>query len=348
MNRSFLQLLRSSSTRPFSLPEGKLPAEVLSKLLRSFRSSKNLLIGPSIGVDVGIVKNPGKYLVTSTDPITGATRRLGWHAVNVSANDVATSGIMPSTLCIVSLFPRGTKFGEIRAVLNEINTTARKLGVAVAGGHTEITKEVTHPIITVTCFGSGDRFVTAANSRSNDSILMTKSAGIEGTSILYSLKRARKSIRPEMVARGLKLIDSMSVVRDAKVAFATGKVHAMHDITEGGVLGAALEMSIASRIGFKLELGAIPVDESTRIICKRLKIDPLRLIGSGSLMLSCRRSNASEIISALERRRIACTEVGQFVPNRSYRRLVLADGTEKNLRETSIEDELWKTLGKYR
>jgi hydrogenase expression/formation protein HypE len=321
---------------------------VLSKLLRPFRSSKNLLIGPSIGVDVGIVKNPGKYLVTSADPITGATRRLGWHAVNVSANDVATSGIMPSTLCAVSLFPRGTKFGEIQTVLDEINTTASKLGIVVAGGHTEITKEVTHPIITVTCFGSGDRFVSAANARTNDSILMTKSAGIEGTSILYSLKRARKSIRHEMVARGLRLIEGMSVVKDAKVAFATGKVHAMHDVTEGGVLGAALEMSIASKIGFKLELSTIPIDESTRVICKQLKIDPLRLIGSGSLMLSCRRSDADEIISVLARRRITCAEIGQFVPNRSFRRLILADGEHENLRETSVEDELWKALGEYR
>lgn len=297
-------------------------------------------------MDVGVTRNTGKYLVTSSDPITGASRRRGWHAVNVSANDVATSGIMPSTLCIVSLFPQGTRMLEIESVLEEINLTARKLNIAVAGGHTEITREVSHPIITVTCIGSGNRFVSAAGARAEDAILLTKTTGIEGTSILYSLVRARSSIPVKLVRRGLRLIDRMSVVKDARLAFSTGKVHAMHDVTEGGALGAVLEMSIASKVGFELDVDSVPVDESTRAICDRLDIDPLRLIGSGSLLISCPSKDSGKVKSVLERRSIACTQIGRFVSDRS-RRVLFKDGISEKLLETSIEDELWKTLGKY-
>jgi hydrogenase expression/formation protein HypE len=331
------------------LPEGKLPADVLNRLLlQSFQNSDGLVVGPSIGVDVGVSKSQGKYLVTSSDPITGASRRVGWHAVNVSANDVATSGIMPSTLCVVSLFPSGTSLGKISAVLKEIGSTAKRLGIAVAGGHTEITSAILHPVITVTCFGSGDRFVSAADAQAEDSILITKSAGIEGTSILAALRSIGNGVKPRLVARGLKLMDGMSIVEDARVAFATGKVHAMHDVTEGGVLGAVLEMSMASHVGFELDLGSIPVDESTRAISKYLKLDPLKLIGSGSLVIACSTNHSDEIASALKKKGIPCTEIGRFNSSPSKRELRFPSGERKKLRETSIEDELWHALSKYR
>src|SRR5579863_2648296 len=97
-------------SREMELPEGKLPVEVLETILNSLpkRKGSNLIVSPSIGVDVGVTKTAGKYLATSSDPITGAVEQMGWHAVNVSANDVATSGIMRDSLSVVSLFPKGT------------------------------------------------------------------------------------------------------------------------------------------------------------------------------------------------------------------------------------------------
>src|SRR5487761_341513 len=139
-----------------ALPEGKLPVEILETLLRSFSGSrKNLIVPPSIGVDVGVTNTRGKYIVTSSDPITGTEKRMGWHAVNVSANDVATSGIMPDTLNVVGLFPKTTTVKAIKNLMTEINKTANHLGIAVAGGHTEITPHLTRPIVVVTAIGSG-------------------------------------------------------------------------------------------------------------------------------------------------------------------------------------------------
>jgi hydrogenase expression/formation protein HypE len=299
------------------LPEGKLPIDILEPLLRSIsRENNNLVVQPNIGVDVGITKTDGKYLVTSSDPITGTEKRTGWYAVNVSANDVATSGIMPSCLSVVSLFPRGARRGEVHSLIAEINSTAKSLGITVTGGHTEVTSRVERPIIVVTCFGTGDKFVTAAMARKDDAILMTKTAGIEGTSILSKLELVRQSLPISVLRRAGGLIRKLSIVEDARFSFSTGKIHAMHDTTEGGTLGSLVEMSLASKLGFELDRNSVAIDDSTRKICQLLSIDPLKLIGSGSLLIACSEEDQEKVVNLLKRRGIRCTRIGRFVSRR--------------------------------
>jgi hydrogenase expression/formation protein HypE len=295
------------------LPEGKLPINILEPILNSLsKGGKNLIVPPSIGVDVGVTVSKGKFLVASSDPITGTVKRIGWYAVNVSANDVATSGIMPDSLSAVSLFPSGSTSEKIRSVVDEINETARGLGIVVTGGHTEITPGLKRPIVVVTCFGSGEKFVTASMAIDGDSVLMTKTAGIEGTSILSGLKVVQSSLKPSILNRGENLIEQLSIVREARSAFSTGRVHAMHDTTEGGVLGCLVEMSLSSKLGFELEEDHVPLDPSTREICDKLSLDPLKLIGSGSLIIACSKGDESSVIRAVERKGIRCTRIGRF------------------------------------
>jgi hydrogenase expression/formation protein HypE len=327
------------------LPPGKLPIEVLRPLLHSIRPA-SLVVPPEVGVDVGITRTNGKYLVSSSDPITGTSTRMGWHAVNVSANDIATSGIMPNTINVVSLFPEGTSAKDIKHLMDEINKASHALGIAVAGGHTEITPDLKKPIVTVTAFGSGNKFVTASDAEEGDSIIMTKTAGLEGTSILSRLTKVRKIVGPSVFRPGERLINQLSIVPEAKAAFATGRVNAMHDVTEGGVLGSVLEMSLASRLGFELNLHDIPVHNITSRLCSRLQLDPLKLIGSGTLLIACEPPDEKKILSELSLRRILATKIGKFVPKRESR-WVFRDHRAEKITQESIEDELWRALSKY-
>ena len=328
-----------------ALPEGKLPIEVLKPILDSIRSN-NLVVPPRIGIDVGISKTHGKYLVSSSDPITGTDTMMGWHAVNVSANDVATSGIMPEVINVVSLFPNKTQVKEINRVMAEINETARGHGITVAGGHTEITPGLRNPIIVVTAFGSGSKFVTAAGAKSGDSIIMTKSAGLEGTSILSRLRQVKKIVGPIISRSGSLMIRNISIVADAGAAFGTNKIHAMHDVTEGGVLGAVLEMSLASNVGFDINSESIPIENATKVICEKLELDPLKLIGSGSLLIACAPSNSQSVLTALSNRGIKATVIGEFISKNKGRQIRIK-GKRKIIKDPCIEDELWRALRKY-
>ena len=296
--------------------------------------------------DAAIGKSRGKFLVSSSDPITGATERVGWHAVNVSANDVATSGIMPTAITVVALFHENASAAEISSTMDEVNQTAKDLGISVLSNQTLRTSNLKKPIVTVTAFGTGDNFVTSSGARAGDSILITKTAGIEGTSILSRVPAIAKLVDPETIVRGRKLLDKLSILKETDVAFKTGKVHAMHDLTEGGVVGCTLEISLASKLGFELYADRIPLDESTKTICAKIHIDPLKLIGSGSLLITCNPDDSESIIGRLSGEDIPCAEIGEL-RDLSFGRWIVSDGKRQELTDLSVQDELWVALGKY-
>ena len=231
----------------------------------------------------------------------------------MSANDVATSGMIPDALTVVALLTEETTENQIDRIMIEINSTASGLGITVSGVQSVLTPGLKRPIVVVTALGSGDEFVTSSDAKQFDSILMTKTAGIEGTSILSYLPSMEK-FPASMIRRGRSLIKKISVIEEARTAFNTRKVHAMHDVTEGGVVGAVYEMSVESGLGFEINSDSIPIDRSTEEICSKFSIDPLRLIGSGSLLIACPVENSGIIIKALASKKIRCSNIGTFLP----------------------------------
>ena len=324
---------------------GKLPPEVLSRYLFGMTGapSPDLVVPPSLGVDFGVVRQPGGYLVVSSDPVTGVKERIGWYAVNVSANDVATSGNRPRFLQSIILLPEDAKVGTVARISREMHATAEGLGMTIVGGHTELTPGLTRPIVVTTAFAFARSFVTAADAREGDTMMLTKSAAVEGTAICASdPSRFRGRADAAVLARARRFLRKLSVVEEAVAAFGTGQVHAMHDCTEGGVLGAAYEMSFASGLGFQLEEERIPVAKETAYVCSTLGLDPLRLISSGTLLLAVKRGAEGAVADAVAAAGSTVSPIGRF--RRDGRVLKRKDGTAETIGEPP-SDELWKFVG---
>ena len=328
--------------RKMNLSLGKLPPELLRKYVLSMTGAKSemVLLPPAFGVDFGVVKLSSGYLIVSSDPVTGVREQVGWYAVNVAANDVATSGNSPQFIQSILLFPANASEKLVREVSTQVHRAASELGIAVLGGHTELTPQLEHAIAVVTAFSIGDSFITAAQAKDGDTIMLTKAAGLEGTSILATDWRGLGLRLPaSSVARAKALGRSLSVVKEARAAFIAGGVHAMHDCTEGGVLGAVYEMASASRLGFEIYEGRIPVATETRTICDALEIDPLKLISSGALLLAVERGKEKKVRQALVRLGIPVSEIGRFMGR--ARVLIKSSGESERVR-TAPTDELWR------
>jgi hydrogenase maturation factor len=308
---------------------GKIPIAVLkSTFLRLTGSRSDAIMTPPLaGLDFAALKVDGKYMIVSADPVTGVVEEIGRYAIAVSANDVATSGNRPQFAESVVLMPEGADARYAEKIARQMDSEARKIGVSIVGGHTEVTPGLNHPIVVVTAFSFVDGYVSSRDAKEGDTIMMSKTAGLEGTAVLGGQRR---------------LLDSLSVVDEATAGYATGAVHAMHDCTEGGVLGAAFEMSLASGLGFELEEKRVPVAPETKRLCRKLGIDPLKLIGSGSLLLAVEEGKERGVARALSS---VCkvTPVGTFT--KAGRILLRRDGTRKTLREAP-EDELWRALAR--
>ncbi len=332
-----------------SFPLGKIEPSILQEVVFKYLGAKrnDVIFGPSYGEDAAIVRVGDSLLAVSCDPISGAERRIGWLAVNVSANDVSTRGIRPRWFLPCVMLPEGSGKPLLEEICVQMDKAAQKLGVAIVGGHSEVTPGISHPLVIGFCAGVADedRYVACAGAKPGCKIVMTKGAGIEGTAVLAADRRRplEDEFGEEFVARAESYFDSISVVEEAISAFRYGGVLAMHDPTEGGISGGLNEMAEASGTGFEVYESQIYVSKETSEICRYFRIEPLNLIGSGSLLIAATPERAKGVVSEIESLGIRASIVGEFLADKSIRRIVKRDGSICPLVMPEFDD-LWVAL----
>jgi hydrogenase maturation factor len=331
------------------LPPGKIPIDLLTEVVFKNLGAKRkeVVLGPTAGVDGSVLDVGNKSLIVSMDPITGAVERIGWSAVNVNANDIATFGVEPIFLVSCIMLPEGAERSTVKTITCQMDAAAKDLGIAIVGGHCESTPSLTNPIVVGCIMGLTDKgnYITAGGAKPGDKLILTKSAGIEGTAILASDREQQlaKVLDAEMLDNAKKFYSQISVVKDALTAFKTGGVHAMHDPTEGGILGGIHEMADASNISVRVYQDKIMVEPETAKICRYFEIDPLQLIGSGALLIAAEPHKTNEIVESLCNNRIYAAEIGEFGGTPNKRLFMQKDQSAQELpRPTS--DMLWVAL----
>jgi hydrogenase expression/formation protein HypE len=88
----------------------------------------------------------------------------------------------------------------------------------------------------------------------------------------------------------------------------------MHDPTEGGLATGLWELARAARVGLRLDRDAIPILPECRTLCEALGLDPLGLIASGALLLTCPKTDVEKILGAWASRGIAGSVIGEVTP----------------------------------
>lgn len=315
---------------------GKLTNEELRELVFAHLPalSERTMIGANIGADCAWINLGEQILVSSSDPITAGGMQSGTLAIHVSCNDIAASGIRPIGILIVLLAPVNATKEDIVQIVDQASAAARELGVDIVGGHTEVTAAVNNFVVTSTAFGIisvKSPFITG-KALPGDKLLMTKTAAIEGTWIIAMnhANRLDGKISEELMEQARSFIRNISVVKEGALLgtlisddgspidlqnggmtnYGRTAVNLMHDSTEGGILGAAYEMAEYSGLGITLYPDSIPVHPATREICDALSIDPLRLISSGSLLIST--PDPVRVEDALSAIGVPCTMIGEF------------------------------------
>jgi hydrogenase maturation factor len=334
-----------------ALPPGKIPVEILKEIIfKNLGAKRNeVALGPAAGIDGAVINVESKSLIVSTDPITGALERIGWLAVNINANDVSTFGVEPAFFLSCILLPEKADRRTVETISSQMDKAAKGLGMAIVGGHCESTPGLTNPIVVGCAMGIAEKgkYVTAAGAKAGDKIMITKTAGIEGTAILAADReeKLRKTINSSTLKRARQFFSMISVAKEAALAFKTGGVHAMHDPTEGGIAGGIHEVADASNLGFKIFEDRIPVAKETSEICEAFEIDPAYLIASGSMLIAARKDVADDIKKTLIKDGISASVVGEFLSSPEDRIVKRKNGYETELPRPTC-DHLWVALAK--
>lgn len=320
---------------------GKLPNSLLEKIVIEPVNShsvdrKEVILKPSIGEDCAALKLGNNICLLSTDPITGAVEDIGKLAININTNDIASSGGEPVGIMVTALLPADISEEEISKIIEDLYSEAEKVNVAILGGHTEITDAVNKPVLSCTVIGKTKKLIPSCGAKTGDSVIMTKYAAMEGTSIFAWDKADKlKNVDSNLIERAKKLSNSLSVIKEGKIGARLG-AHAMHDVTESGILGACWEIADCAGLGIEVYIDKIPILSETEIICKELGVNPLRLISSGSMLIVC--NNEEEMVSELEKAGIKATVIGRII---GKHKTVLINGVREQLEEPDV-DELYK------
>jgi hydrogenase expression/formation protein HypE len=336
---------------PF-LPTGKLPADLLQALLATHvMHDPRVVVGARVGEDAAVIDLGDRYLVAAADPVTFATDELGWYAVAVNANDIAVRGATPRWFLATLLLPgSATDEAMVRRLFAQIGEACTAQGVALVGGHTEVTPGIDRPLVAGTMLGevAKDRLVTTAGARVGDAVVLTKGLPLEGAAIIAREKERELRARgvPAAVidtAKGFLRTPGISVRAEAAIACDVARVHAMHDPTEGGLATALHELAAAADVGLRIDHDRIAVLPEGRTLCEAFGLDPLGTIASGALLLALPPEEASRVLDALASASIDARVIGEVVP--VGQGVTLVAGTRRWPLPTFARDEIARLLG---
>ena len=352
---------------------GKLTNQELQEIVisRLPSLSARTVTGANVGADCAWIHMGTNMLVASSDPVTAGGMQSGRLAIHVSCNDIASCGVRPVGILLVIIAPPDTQKEELIHIIEQASETAALLGVDIVGGHTEISDAVNRFVVTTTAFGIVDQvdLVPLGKAMPGDTLLMTKTAAIEGTwiAVMEHEDQLKGILSQEQFAQARAFLDQLSVVQEGVLAVScplmesdppsdsptnslsnstandssrsplNSAVHLMHDATEGGILGAAYEMADFSGTGIFIDASAIPVHPVTKAVSEALGLDALRLISSGSMLIAT--PEPEKVMEKLLQSHISCTAIGKFTQEGFFFR---EDHQEMKILQPPASDELYR------
>jgi len=306
---------------------GKIAHSFFERFLQNKCGKKRqeVSVGPEFGVDVSVIDLlNGQAMAMASDPLslipTLGLRESAYLSVHLVANDIATTGFPPMYGQFVLNLPSQFSQKDFQTYWDYIHQFCSESGIAITGGHTGFIEGQNSTIAgggTLITLSEQNQLLTSKLAEPSDAILVTKGCAISSVAILAKSfpKTVKNKAGTEHYHNACESFYDISVLKDALTAKDGEKqneVTAMHDVTEGGVLGAIYEMAIASDNGAIIYNDKLPIGETQSRICEVFSLSPPLCIGAGSMGITCKKEVAPKIITRLEENNIPCTEVGEI------------------------------------
>jgi len=298
----------------------KFSLDVLNKIVFPNLASQDpdIILGAAFGEDVALTRVGSDILVSHLDPIVGAVNNIGWLAVHVACNDIATTGAPPSWIQVLVLVPQQDDLQLLQIIMQDIGRAAKEIGVSIIGGHTGYSANLSRPLVSVTALGtlSGREPVLTRGAQPGDHIIVTKGIALEGTAILandFTKVAVDLGLSTADLVEARQLIKQVSVIPEAVLLGENG-ASAMHDVTRGGLLETLLEIANLSNVGLSVDYDRIPIPSVAARFAAAFQFDPLKMISSGTLVATIPPKSLLSAKHSLLENGILFSEIGKVQP----------------------------------
>lgn len=286
-----------------------------------------VITGPGFGIDVSVVDlHHNMAMALTSDPLSLipslGLEESAWLSVHLMANDMATTGFQPMYGQFVLNLPEYFSNEDFSVYWNHIHCFCKSIGVAITGGHTGFIQNQHSTIAgggTFITVAPKDQILTSNKARPGNILIATKQCGLTAVSILAKSfpNTVQQKLGKEVYDKACDLFHQTSSLKDALTAKGNaeniGEVTAMHDVTEGGILGAAYELAVASGNGLLLYNNAIPVGDVQQAIAQLFSLDPRYIVGAGSMLICATEGSEQNVLNRLKAENIEAAIIGKLV-----------------------------------
>jgi len=317
---------------------GKIDLDTFNTFIlqRLGKKDSSVIVPPLTGVDAAVIDiGADKVLIIAEDPIFSIPKQpldmFGWYTVHIGASDVAVMGVKPRYMTYTLLMPPETREEDFRVIVDSIHKTALELEIAVVGGHTGYYPGFAAPTIggiAVFAVAEKGRYITPSGAKPGDEVILTKGPAIETAGILSVLREDELLDRypSSLIRKAQALCKQMTVVKDALTAMDAGGVTAMHDATEGGVIGGLFEIANASHVGMDIDETLFIYPDEVKIVCEAFLIDSVSAIAEGSLLITVRPTHSEKVLNRLEETGIKASVIGEVTKDPDTKQMRRLDG----------------------
>ncbi len=283
----------------------------------------DVTLGPTAGVDFGIVDVGGSAMVTATDPLSILPglgfERAAEFALDIVLTDVAVSGLSPDFLTVSFTLPPSMTDEQFRRVWTTMDAMATELDIAIVTGHTARYEGCSFPWIggaTAFAVGEHDAVIRPNGSEPGDRLIVSTGPGAEAVGLLTTLFGDQIDLSVDTLETARKRLDDTHGVGDALAVATVDGVTAIHDITEGGLQGALCELANSSGHKLSVEREAVPLGPGVESVCAELALDPWQVTSAGSLLVSAPEQAATKVVETLRARGTRAAIVGSVSDGR--------------------------------
>ncbi|MBQ7839499.1 MAG: hydrogenase maturation factor [Lachnospiraceae bacterium] len=330
-------------------------------------SQNNHVTGAVKGEDCAFFSCPdaAKKIITARSLTAYSCEKCGAYAVYSAANQAAAAGASKILgILLEILLPPDALEQQLRKIVEDAQQAAIELGTVLADVKASVTAAVNCSTVTatavgmITCTADGrDNAVGRVNDAAGGNacaagrvqraqkpagsqIVMTKWAGLEGSTILANACESRLAERypSYLIDEAKNFMRYLFVTQEAAAAVKSG-VGAMCAVSEGGVFHALWTLAERAGVGLEIDLKKIPIRQETVEICNWLDVNPYELAGNGSLL--CIAKDGEALVDELQKEGVFAAVIGRVTDNNDR---VILNGEERRFLEPAKEDEIYKIL----
>lgn len=250
--------------------------------------------------DSAAVPGYGRLALTTDSfvvrPVFFSGGDIGRLAVCGTVNDLLMSGATPKYLTAGYILEEGLDTSDLERIIRSMAETAGEAGITIVTGDTKVVEPIDpkEPGLIINTSGVGfiDDSITISPKeiKSDDAVIVSGNLGDHHAAILS----CRLSVKNNIVSDVAPLNDMVSKLMQSGIG-----IHAMRDITRGGLATILNEFASASGKHIRIEETEIPVSSEVKEFSKLLGLDPLYMGNEGKCVFILPKDGAEKALNII-------------------------------------------------